>query len=156
VRNTEADVAVTGRDWSLSTLRVSGEFERAPKGPALLEENMLILLSRRVRDRKLLTEALDITPPFLRNKHTDTGEISPSIFIPESCRLTRSRTHLQVSSSVNRLEQRSLVFWQLTLIPFTDYRNWQISLGRRFRSLKLYFVLRSYVSSALSPLTEPC
>jgi glutamate/tyrosine decarboxylase-like PLP-dependent enzyme len=25
-----------------------------------------------------------------------------------------------------------------------DYRNWQLSLGRRFRSLKLWFVLRSY------------
>ncbi|XP_029157537.1 aromatic-L-amino-acid decarboxylase-like [Nylanderia fulva] len=25
-----------------------------------------------------------------------------------------------------------------------DYRNWQISLGRRFRSLKLYFVMRIY------------
>ena len=31
-------------------------------------------------------------------------------------------------------------------IPDTvvDYRNWQISLGRKFRSLKIYFVLRSY------------
>ncbi|KAF9528480.1 aromatic-L-amino-acid decarboxylase [Crepidotus variabilis] len=26
----------------------------------------------------------------------------------------------------------------------TDYRNWHLSLGRRFRSLKLWFVLRSY------------
>ena len=25
-----------------------------------------------------------------------------------------------------------------------DYRNWQMPLGRRFRSLKLYFVLRSF------------
>ena len=25
-----------------------------------------------------------------------------------------------------------------------DYRNWHLSLGRRFRSLKLWFVLRSY------------
>ena len=25
-----------------------------------------------------------------------------------------------------------------------DYRNWQLPLGRRFRSLKLWFVLRSY------------
>jgi aromatic-L-amino-acid decarboxylase len=25
-----------------------------------------------------------------------------------------------------------------------DYRNWQIALGRRFRSIKLWFVLRSY------------
>lgn len=26
----------------------------------------------------------------------------------------------------------------------TDYRNWQIPLGRRFRSLKIWFVMRSY------------
>lgn len=25
-----------------------------------------------------------------------------------------------------------------------DYRNWQLPLGRRFRSLKLWFVLRSF------------
>lgn len=25
-----------------------------------------------------------------------------------------------------------------------DYRNWQISLGRRFRALKIWFVMRSY------------
>jgi hypothetical protein len=25
-----------------------------------------------------------------------------------------------------------------------DYRNWHLSLGRRFRSLKVWFVLRSY------------
>ncbi|KAM0792049.1 hypothetical protein ACM66B_004757 [Microbotryomycetes sp. NB124-2] len=54
-----------------------------------------------VRDRKLLTEALDITPPFLRTRHGDQGTV-------------------------------------------VDYRNWQISLGRKFRSLKLYFTLRSY------------
>lgn len=31
----------------------------------------------------------------------------------------------------------------------TDYRDWQIPLGRRFRSLKLWFVLRSYGISGL-------
>jgi aromatic-L-amino-acid decarboxylase len=25
-----------------------------------------------------------------------------------------------------------------------DYRNWQLALGRRFRSIKIWFVLRSY------------
>ena len=25
-----------------------------------------------------------------------------------------------------------------------DYRNWHLGLGRRFRSLKIWFVLRSY------------
>ncbi|KAL8290024.1 hypothetical protein RQP46_002963 [Phenoliferia psychrophenolica] len=54
-----------------------------------------------IRDRKLLTEALDVTPPFLRNKQSDLGTV-------------------------------------------VDYRNWQTALGRRFRSLKLMFVLRSY------------
>ncbi|SCZ95906.1 BZ3500_MvSof-1268-A1-R1_Chr8-1g09875 [Microbotryum saponariae] len=54
-----------------------------------------------IRDRRLLTEALDITPPFLRNAESDSGLV-------------------------------------------VDYRNWQIALGRRFRSLKVWFVLRSY------------
>ncbi|KAH6668578.1 pyridoxal phosphate-dependent transferase [Plectosphaerella plurivora] len=31
----------------------------------------------------------------------------------------------------------------------TDYRDWQIPLGRRFRSLKLWFVLRSHGASGL-------
>ncbi|KAK4689824.1 hypothetical protein P7C73_g271, partial [Tremellales sp. Uapishka_1] len=54
-----------------------------------------------VRDRKDLTDALDVTPSFLRSKQGDEGSV-------------------------------------------IDYRNWQIALGRRFRSLKLWFVLRSY------------
>jgi aromatic-L-amino-acid decarboxylase len=31
----------------------------------------------------------------------------------------------------------------------TDYRNWQIPLGRRFRALKIWFVIRSYGLSGL-------
>ncbi|TCD60569.1 hypothetical protein EIP91_009853 [Steccherinum ochraceum] len=54
-----------------------------------------------VKDRKHLTNALDITPEFLRSKHGDAGTV-------------------------------------------IDYRNWHLGLGRRFRSLKLWFVLRSY------------
>lgn len=72
----------------------------------------------RVRDRKMLTEALDITPPFLRNKQSDQGE---SQFFWSLAKAQRGTAGLVV-----------------------DYRNWQIPLGRRFRSLKLYFVLRSY------------
>jgi aromatic-L-amino-acid decarboxylase len=48
-----------------------------------------------------LTGALEITPPYLDNDHSRSGEV-------------------------------------------TDYRNWQIPLGRRFRALKLWFVLRSF------------
>jgi len=54
-----------------------------------------------VRDRKHLTEALDVTPPFLRTTHGDAGTV-------------------------------------------IDYRNWHLALGRRFRSLKLWFVFRSF------------
>ncbi|KAI0826139.1 pyridoxal phosphate-dependent transferase [Irpex lacteus] len=54
-----------------------------------------------VRDRKHLTDALDITPEFLRTKEGDAGVV-------------------------------------------IDYRNWHLALGRRFRSLKIWFVLRSY------------
>lgn len=54
-----------------------------------------------VRDRKNLTEALDITPPFLRSTEGESGAV-------------------------------------------VDYRNWSLALGRRFRSAKLWFVLRSF------------
>ncbi|TFK45883.1 hypothetical protein OE88DRAFT_1715176 [Heliocybe sulcata] len=54
-----------------------------------------------VRERTLLTDALDITPEFLRTKHGDEGTV-------------------------------------------IDYRNWHLGLGRRFRSLKVWFVLRSW------------
>ncbi|KUL84149.1 hypothetical protein ZTR_07185 [Talaromyces verruculosus] len=54
-----------------------------------------------VRNRTDLTNALDITPTYLRNPYSETGTV-------------------------------------------IDYRNWQISLGRRFRSLKIWFVMRSY------------
>ncbi|KAF8839449.1 hypothetical protein BDN67DRAFT_970046 [Paxillus ammoniavirescens] len=54
-----------------------------------------------VRERKNLTNALDVTPEFLRSKYGDAGTV-------------------------------------------IDYRNWHLGLGRRFRSLKLWFVLRSF------------
>ena len=31
----------------------------------------------------------------------------------------------------------------------TDYRDWQFGLGRRFRSLKMWFVFRSYGLSGI-------
>lgn len=54
-----------------------------------------------IRKRKDLTNALSITPSYLKNTFSDSGLV-------------------------------------------TDYRDWQIPLGRRFRSLKVWFVLRSY------------
>lgn len=54
-----------------------------------------------MRNRLDLTNALDITPTYLRNPYSDMGTV-------------------------------------------IDYRNWSISLGRRFRALKIWFVIRSY------------
>ena len=35
-----------------------------------------------------------------------------------------------------------------------DYRDWQISLGRRFRALKLWFVIRSFGVDELQRLVR--
>ncbi|KAG2015812.1 aromatic-L-amino-acid decarboxylase [Coprinopsis cinerea AmutBmut pab1-1] len=66
-----------------------------------------------IRDRKLLTDALDVTPLYLRTKEADAGTV-------------------------------------------IDYRNWQLSLGRRFRSLKVWFVLRSYGVSGFQKYIRDC
>ncbi|KAI9370251.1 pyridoxal phosphate-dependent transferase [Aspergillus egyptiacus] len=54
-----------------------------------------------VRNRHDLTDFLDITPAYLRNPFSESGQV-------------------------------------------IDYRNWSIPLGRRFRALKIWFVIRSY------------
>lgn len=54
-----------------------------------------------VQRRRDLTDALSITPSYLRNQFSDSGLV-------------------------------------------TDYRDWQIPLGRRFRALKIWFVIRTY------------
>nr|OQO17798.1 hypothetical protein B0A51_14874 [Rachicladosporium sp. CCFEE 5018] len=59
-----------------------------------------------VQKRKDLTDALSITPAYLKNQFTDSGLV-------------------------------------------TDYRDWQIPLGRRFRALKVWFVLRTWGVSGL-------
>jgi len=53
------------------------------------------------RDRGALTDALSVTPEYLRNVPSESGEV-------------------------------------------IDYRDWQIPLGRSFRALKLWFVIRHY------------
>lgn len=35
-----------------------------------------------------------------------------------------------------------------------DYRNWQVPLGRRFRALKLWWVLRSYGASGIRQMVR--
>ena len=59
-----------------------------------------------VADRASLTEALSITPEYLRNPASEAGTV-------------------------------------------VDYRDWQVPLGRRFRALKLWFVIRHYGTEGL-------
>ncbi|KAF2148464.1 hypothetical protein K461DRAFT_232572 [Myriangium duriaei CBS 260.36] len=59
-----------------------------------------------IQNRRDLTEALSITPAYLRNTFSDSGLV-------------------------------------------TDYRDWQIPLGRRFRALKIWFVMRTYGLSGM-------
>lgn len=59
-----------------------------------------------VRDKSALVQALSVTPEYLRNKASASGDV-------------------------------------------VDYRDWQVPLGRRFRALKLWFVLRHYGAEGL-------
>jgi aromatic-L-amino-acid/L-tryptophan decarboxylase len=58
------------------------------------------------RDREALREAMSVTPEYLRNAASASGQV-------------------------------------------IDYRDWQVPLGRRFRALKLWFVLRHYGAEGL-------
>ncbi|KAG9144948.1 hypothetical protein Leryth_021671 [Lithospermum erythrorhizon] len=73
-----------------------------------------------VKDRNALTQSLSTNPEFLKNKLT-------------------SQPLMPVRQSVM---QRIVMASQGNLV--VDYKDWQIPLGRRFRSLKLWMVLRLY------------
>jgi aromatic-L-amino-acid decarboxylase len=59
-----------------------------------------------VADRRPLTDALSVTPEYLRNAASDSGAV-------------------------------------------IDYRDWHVPLGRRFRALRLWFVIRHYGAEGL-------
>ncbi|KAL1856144.1 hypothetical protein Plec18170_004013 [Paecilomyces lecythidis] len=57
------------------------------------------------------------------------------------CCFVRNRLDLTTSLDITPAYLRNPYSEMGTVI---DYRNWQISLGRRFRALKIWFVMRSY------------
>lgn len=63
-----------------------------------------------------------------------------------SCLWVKNRTDLTSALSITPSYLRN-DFSDSGLV--TDYRDWQIPLGRRFRSLKIWFVLRTYGVSGL-------
>ena len=79
-----------------------------------------------VQDRSAIIDALSLTPPYLRSREYVT-------FVEQCCAYT-CRHRYRVSPHTHRYDE-GLV---------SDYRDWQVPLGRRFRSLKLWMVLRMY------------
>lgn len=70
-----------------------------------------------------------------------------------SCLFVKERKHLINALSItpsylrNEFSERGLV---------TDYRDWQIPLGNRFRSLKVWFVMRTYGAEGLRRHIRNC
>ncbi|RMZ76614.1 hypothetical protein DV738_g4775, partial [Chaetothyriales sp. CBS 135597] len=58
-----------------------------------------------------------------------------------SCLFVRDRNHLTRALSISAAYYENK---QSSAGLVTDYRDWQIPLGRRFRSLKIWFVMRTY------------
>ncbi|KAI4255388.1 MAG: hypothetical protein LQ352_002590 [Teloschistes flavicans] len=83
-----------------------------------------------------LTEGLEVFDSFDMNMHKWllTNFDASCVFLP--CRQPLiSALSITPSYLQNKYSTSDLV---------TDYRDWQIPLGRRFRALKIWFVLRSY------------
>ncbi|KAF2670533.1 aromatic-L-amino-acid decarboxylase [Microthyrium microscopicum] len=106
--------------------------------------------------------------------HVDAAYAGSALVLPEYQHLTKSFVHFD-SFNVNMhkwmltnfdcscmyVKKRSDLTTALSITPsylrnafsdsglVTDYRDWQIPLGRRFRALKVWFVLRSYGISGI-------
>ncbi|EJP69401.1 Aromatic-L-amino-acid decarboxylase [Beauveria bassiana] len=90
----------------------------------------------------LLPEYQHLTPPFA-SFHSFNFNPHKWLLTTFDCSAVwvRSRADLITALSIKPAYLRN-EFSDSDLV--TDYRDWQIPLGRRFRSLKLWFVLRSY------------
>ncbi|MBA0790967.1 hypothetical protein Gohar_015578 [Gossypium harknessii] len=77
-----------------------------------------------VKDRSALVQALSTNPEYLKNKKMADSKPAKTWFLMYSGKLAKL-----VASQANMV---------------VDYKDWQVPLGRRFRSLKLWMVLRLY------------
>lgn len=68
------------------------------------------------------------------------------ISLSNSCMFVKKRIQLTSALSVTAAYLRNS-YSESGLV--TDYRDWQIPLGRRFRALKIWFVLRTYGTNGL-------
>ncbi|KAL1649197.1 hypothetical protein SLS58_001771 [Diplodia intermedia] len=88
-----------------------------------------------------------LTPPLA---HFDSFDVNMHKWLltnfDASCLFVKKRSDLTTALSITPSYLRNS-FSDSGLV--TDYRDWQIPLGRRFRSLKIWFVLRSYGAEGL-------
>ncbi|KAL0253097.1 hypothetical protein SLS55_010548 [Diplodia seriata] len=88
-----------------------------------------------------------LTPPLA---HFDSFDMNMHKWLltnfDASCLFVKKRSDLTTALSITPSYLRNS-FSDSGLV--TDYRDWQIPLGRRFRSLKIWFVLRSYGAEGL-------
>ncbi|KAK1334743.1 hypothetical protein QTO34_004309 [Cnephaeus nilssonii] len=92
-----------------------------------------------VRKRADLTGAFKLDPVYLRHGHQDSGERLTVRVCARAAAGTCGTRTAQHFPSVPRAPGQDA-----TDRLITDYRHWQLPLGRRFRSLKMWFVFRMY------------
>lgn len=92
-----------------------------------------------------------VLPQYQTQYSTDIGKVSDSFNVnmhkwllvnfDASCFFVKNRNHLTRALAITPAYLQNS-FTDSGLV--TDYRDWQIPLGRRFRALKIWFVMRTY------------
>ena len=96
---------------------------------SLLVDNMLELCFLRVKDKFKLQQTFSVDPVYLRHENSQAAtDFMVQVF-------TKLNIKLFISFWF-RITSHSLLF--------SVVQHWQIPLSRRFRSLKLWFVMRSF------------
>jgi aromatic-L-amino-acid decarboxylase len=120
------EIAEVAKDWPELWIHVDAAYA----GAALVREEF-----------QYLTEGMERFDSFNMNMHKWLLTNFDC-----SCLFVKERKHLLDALSItpsylrNEFSERGLV---------TDYRDWQIPLGRRFRALKIWFVMRTYGAEGL-------
>ena len=97
-----------------------------------------------VRDRFKLTQALVVDPLYLQHSYSDSA-------IDYRVRYEQKLMSFLIHQEINCIMNQSYVF----LLCMAQH--WGIPLSRRFRSLKLWFVIRSYGITGLQAyIREHC
>ena len=95
---------------------------------ACLFVNMVLPCFLRVKDKYKLQQTFTVDPVYLRHENSQAA----TDFMVTYCLVSPNYIFIYYSESF-RIRK-----------PYLSVQNWQIPLSRRFRSLKLWFVMRSF------------